>query len=83
MWQRAYQLSCSGQPRSPSRNAHEWHIAGNEENAIGKTFEFVLQELGREINTIGSKSSDIDISRSVISVKSELEKIREQLQNVE
>ncbi|MCE2982302.1 MAG: YicC family protein [Parachlamydia sp.] len=53
------------------------------ESTIGKTLEFILQELGREINTIGSKSSDIEIASLVISVKSELEKIREQIQNVE
>lgn len=50
---------------------------------FGKTLEFILQELGREINTIGSKSQDVEISRTVIVVKSELEKMREQVQNVE
>lgn len=50
---------------------------------IGKTFEFLLQELHREMNTIGSKASDVDISRLVIESKGELEKIREQIQNVE
>lgn len=54
-----------------------------DSNSVGKTFEFLLQELGREINTIGSKSSDVDVSRLVIEVKSELEKIREQIQNIE
>lgn len=51
--------------------------------AVGKTVEFVLQELNREINTIGSKSSDLDIARAVIDIKSELERIREQIQNIE
>lgn len=51
--------------------------------SIGKTLEFLLQELNREINTIGSKSSDVEVSRLVIEVKSELERIREQIQNVE
>ena len=51
--------------------------------SIGKTLEFVLQELNREVNTIGSKSADIEIARSVIDIKSELEKIKEQIQNVE
>ena len=50
---------------------------------IGKTLDFILQELGREINTISSKSSDAEISRCVIDIKSELERIREQIQNVE
>jgi uncharacterized protein (TIGR00255 family) len=51
--------------------------------SVGKTLEFVLQELNREVNTIGSKSSDLDIARAVIDIKSELERIREQIQNVE
>jgi len=51
--------------------------------SAGKTLEFLLQEMAREINTIGSKSSDIDISRDVIEIKSELERIREQIQNIE
>lgn len=54
-----------------------------EAGSIGKTFEFVLQELSREVNTIGSKSSDIEISRLVIEIKSELERMREQIQNIE
>jgi uncharacterized protein (TIGR00255 family) len=49
----------------------------------GKRLDFVCQELGREINTIGSKSMTLDIDRSVISVKDSLEKIREQIRNVE
>ncbi len=52
-------------------------------HSVGKTVEFVLQELNREVNTIGSKSSDLEIARAVIDVKSELERIREQIQNVE
>lgn len=55
----------------------------SDDASVGKTFEFVLQEMLREINTIGSKSSDVEISRLVIDCKSELERIREQIQNVE
>jgi len=51
--------------------------------SIGKKMEFIVQEMYRETNTIGSKSSDNDIIRDVIEVKSELEKIREQIQNIE
>lgn len=54
-----------------------------DKQGIGKTLEFMVQELNREINTIGSKSSEIDISRAVIEIKSELERIREQIQNIE
>lgn len=50
---------------------------------VGKTFEFLLQEMGREVNTIGSKSSDIDAAKYVIEMKTELERIREQIQNIE
>jgi uncharacterized protein (TIGR00255 family) len=49
----------------------------------GKRLDFVCQELGREINTIGSKSMTLEIDRSVIAVKDSLEKIREQIRNVE
>lgn len=55
----------------------------NEEQSIGRKLDFLLQEINREINTIGSKSPDIDISNHVIALKSEFEKIREQIQNIE
>lgn len=45
--------------------------------------DFIVQEMNREINTIGSKSADTDISNLVVRVKSEIEKIREQVQNIE
>jgi uncharacterized protein (TIGR00255 family) len=51
--------------------------------AIGRTLDFLIQEMYREINTLGSKSMDIEISPEVIVMKSELEKIREQVQNIE
>lgn len=51
--------------------------------AVGRRLDFLLQEMNREINTIGSKSADGDIAKAVIDVKSELEKIREQVQNIE
>jgi uncharacterized protein (TIGR00255 family) len=50
---------------------------------IGRKSEFILQEMGREVNTIGSKANNIDISRRVIELKNELERIREQIANVE
>jgi uncharacterized protein (TIGR00255 family) len=62
---------------------HFEELVHGETSSVGKTLEFVLQELGREINTIGSKSSDLEIARYVIDIKSELERIREQIQNVE
>jgi uncharacterized protein (TIGR00255 family) len=49
----------------------------------GRQLEFLLQEMHREINTIGSKANDLDIAQRVIQIKAELERLREQLQNVE
>jgi uncharacterized protein (TIGR00255 family) len=51
--------------------------------AAGRKIDFLIQEMGREVNTIGSKSGDAEISRSVIEIKSELAKLREQVQNIE
>ncbi|MCL6566874.1 MAG: DUF1732 domain-containing protein, partial [Acidobacteriia bacterium] len=50
---------------------------------IGRQLTFLLQEMHREINTIGSKANDADISQHVVTVKEELERIREQVQNIE
>ncbi|HHU32905.1 MAG: YicC/YloC family endoribonuclease [Zhaonellaceae bacterium] len=50
---------------------------------VGRKLDFLVQEMHREINTIGSKSNDLDISQRVVIVKSEIEKIREQVQNLE
>lgn len=50
---------------------------------VGKKLDFIAQELHREINTVGSKASDFKISKSVIEIKSEIEKIREQAKNIE
>ena len=50
---------------------------------IGRKLDFIIQEMNREINTIGSKGNYYEISSEVVSIKSELEKIREQIQNIE
>lgn len=50
---------------------------------MGRKAEFILQEIGREVNTIGSKANDVTIARSVIELKNELERVREQMANVE
>lgn len=57
-------------------------ILDGEENAKGKKLSFVVQEIGREINTTGSKAYDADIQRSVVLMKDELEKIKEQTFNI-
>lgn len=51
--------------------------------AIGRKLDFLIQEINREANTIGSKAQDVEIAKKVISVKAEVEKIREQVQNIE
>lgn len=53
------------------------------EESVGRKLEFLLQEINREVNTISSKVNDAEISQTVVRIKSELEKIREQLQNIE
>ena len=53
------------------------------EEAIGRKMDFIVQEMNREANTIGSKAQDIDITKCVVDIKSEIEKIREQIQNIE
>ncbi len=53
------------------------------EGALGRKADFILQEINREINTIGAKANDLTIAQAVIEVKTELEKIREQVQNLE
>lgn len=56
-------------------------LASNE--PVGRKLDFLLQEMNRETNTIGSKACDVEIAKCVIEMKSELEKIREQIQNIE
>ncbi|MDD3612599.1 MAG: YicC/YloC family endoribonuclease [Caldicoprobacterales bacterium] len=51
--------------------------------SVGRKLDFIIQEMNREINTIGSKSGDVEITNRVVEVKSEIEKIREQIQNIE
>lgn len=55
----------------------------NSNGEIGRKAEFILQEIGREVNTIGSKANDLTISKAVIELKNELERVREQIANVE
>lgn len=57
--------------------------SGREDVGVGRKLEFLIQELGRELNTLGTKSQDAGVSALVIDAKTELEKIREQAQNIE
>jgi uncharacterized protein (TIGR00255 family) len=56
-------------------------IGGNK--SVGRSLDFLIQEMNREVNTIGSKASDAPIAMGVVGIKSELEKLREQVQNIE
>ena len=55
----------------------------DENRPVGKKLDFLVQEMNREVNTIGSKCQDVRVTRLVVEMKSEIEKIREQIQNVE
>lgn len=61
----------------------EFELLLNSDIPIGRKLDFIIQELNREANTMGSKCNDIEISKNVIELKSEIEKIREQVQNIE
>lgn len=61
----------------------QFELIINQGGDVGRKLDFLVQELNREVNTIGSKSPDIDISNYVVNMKSEIEKIREQIQNLE
>ena len=54
-----------------------------ETQPVGRKLDFLVQEMNREANTIGSKANDVDMARIVVDIKSEIEKIREQIQNIE
>lgn len=58
-------------------------VLRNGDDAVGRKCDFLVQEMFREINTVASKANDIEMSQVVVGVKAELEKIREQLQNIE
>ncbi len=55
----------------------------NHAESVGKTLDFLVQEMGREVNTIGAKANDAEIASVVVKMKAELERIKEQVQNVE
>lgn len=66
-------------------NAHIAHFReiATKDGAIGRSLDFITQEMNRESNTIGSKCSDLAVSNYVLTLKTEIEKIREQIQNIE
>ena len=66
-------------------NSHigQLHALMQTNEAVGKRLDFLMQELNRETNTIGSKANCLDITNLVIDIKTELEDMREQIQNIE
>lgn len=61
----------------------QFRKALNSDGPVGKKLDFIIQEMNREVNTIGSKITDLEVLNNVISIKTEIEKIREQVQNIE
>lgn len=62
---------------------HQFRSMLKEKQAVGRKLDFLCQEMNREVNTTGSKANDLEITHIVVEMKSELEKLREQVQNVE
>ncbi len=58
-------------------------IVKDKSQPVGRKLDFLVQEINREVNTIGSKANDLEITKNVVEMKSEIEKIREQIQNIE
>ena len=69
--------------RLKSHIAHMKETFAKEENGIGRKLDFIAQEMNREANTILSKANDIEVSNYAIDLKTEIEKVREQIQNIE
>ena len=82
-----YADKCSIQEEITRLKSHIYQfrslISNNENEAIGKKLDFIIQEMNRETNTIGSKANNLEITNEVINIKTELEDIREQTQNIE
>lgn len=62
---------------------HQMELMAVEQKPIGRKLDFLVQEMNREANTIGSKANDMELAKIVVEMKSEIEKIREQIQNIE
>ncbi|HHW30203.1 MAG TPA: YicC family protein [Clostridiaceae bacterium] len=62
---------------------HQFVDTLNMEQPVGRKLDFLIQEINREVNTIGSKANDLEITKNIIELKSEIEKMREQVQNIE
>ena len=80
-----YADKCSVQEEITRLDSHisQFKELINRDTAIGKKLDFIIQEMNRETNTIGSKANNLEITNRVIDIKTELEDIREQIQNIE
>ena len=79
-----YADKCSVEEEITRLNSHIYQFNQLiEQNVVGKKIDFLIQEMNRETNTIGSKSSSIEITNLVIEIKTQIEDIREQIQNIE
>ena len=80
-----YADKCSIQEEVTRLNSHIYQFREllNSNEAVGKKLDFMIQEMNRETNTIGSKANNLEITNGVINIKTELEDIREQVQNIE
>ena len=80
-----YADKCSVEEEITRLNSHisQFRKLLESDGAIGKKLDFLIQEMNRETNTIGSKANNLDITNNVVDVKTELENIREQIQNIE
>lgn len=76
---------CSIEEELTRLNSHisQFNKLLKESSPIGKKFDFLVQEMNREVNTIGSKANCLEITNRVIDIKTEIENIREQIQNIE
>lgn len=66
-----------------SSHIQHFHQSLHQDGPIGRKLDFLIQEMNREVNTIGSKANDLHIAKHVVELKNELERIREQIQNLE
>ena len=67
----------------PRRTSSHWVALADSAEPCGRKLDFLLQEMNREVNTMGSKADGLRVSELIIAAKAELEKMREQVQNVE
>ena len=80
-----YADKCSIEEEVTRLNSHIYQFRDllNSNEAVGKKLDFMIQEMNRETNTIGSKANNLEITNEVINMKTQLENIREQVQNIE